>query len=81
MITDPNDTVFPATAKLLSPAELGLRKRELLAAIALQGLLADPEDIPQSEWPQGCHSCIDATAALAVLHADALIFRLNRTTR
>jgi hypothetical protein len=45
----------------------GLTKRELIAAMAMQGLLSDPEE-----------SGVYATSAtVAVKYADALIARLN----
>ena len=45
----------------------GLTKRELIAAMAMQGLLTNA----------GIVDCYDKIAGLAVNHADALIERLN----
>lgn len=55
----------------------GLNRRDKFAAAAMQGLLADPEDIGQEEWPEGSEDCPDATTKLAVKHADKLIKNLK----
>jgi hypothetical protein len=47
--------------------EFGLTKRELIAAMAMQGLLSDPNVC----------MAFDTVAAMAVRAADALIERLN----
>lgn len=53
------------------PMNLGLTKREYIAAVAMQGILA--------AWGQ--HDVTDAgeIASDAVLHADALLAELERT--
>jgi len=63
-----NDMAFPVLDREQTPNEtlqLGLTKRELLAAMAMQGILA--EDSNQN---------IHAVADLAVSQADALLKRL-----
>jgi hypothetical protein len=61
-----NDNAFPSSPDKYEP-EFGLTKRELIAAMAMQGLLADPnvrlKPDTMSKW--------------AVDQADALIERLN----
>lgn len=49
----------------------GLTKREYFAALALQGLLAGEDPFPEHQRPA------DLQAAVAVMHADALIAALN----
>lgn len=71
MIIRPDDASFPCyedSEGKLALAEIGLTKRELLAAIALQGLLANPS---RMEFPQ------DPYAVQAVEFADKLIEQLN----
>jgi hypothetical protein len=61
-----NDNAFPSSPERYEP-EFGLTKRELIAAMAMQGLLGDPEE-----------SGVYATVAdVAVKYADALIERLS----
>ena len=61
-----NDNAFPSSPDKYEP-EFGLTKRELIAAMALQGMLSNPnvrlKPNTMSKW--------------AVNHADALIERLN----
>lgn len=71
MITRPESAAFPyldGEAGQLEIAEVGLTKRELFAAIALQGLLANPSGA----------GTVDHFADDAVKQADALIERLNQ---
>ena len=60
-----NDNAFPSSPDKYEP-EFGLTKRELIAAMALQGMLSNPnvrlKPNTMSKW--------------AVNHADALIARL-----
>ncbi len=60
-----NDSAFPSSPEKYEP-EFGLTKRELIAAMAMQGLLAG-------------HPIYDpnGVARTAVAYADALIERLN----
>jgi hypothetical protein len=62
-----NEAAFPSSPYLgRYDPEWGLTKRELIAAMAMQGLLSDPEE-----------SGVYATVAdVAVKYADALIARL-----
>ena len=62
---DGNDNAFPSRPDKYEP-EFGLTKRELIAAMAMQGMLAG-------------HSIYDpnGVARTAVAYADALIERLN----
>ncbi len=61
-----NDSAYPSSPDQYSP-EFGLTKRELIAAMAMQGLLTNA----------GIVDCYDKIAGLAVNHADALIERLS----
>jgi hypothetical protein len=69
MIVRPDSAAFPYLdgENDLSIAEVGLTKRELFAAMAMQGLLADSK----IDWEQ------DELATEAVNMADALIDALN----
>ena len=83
-MTDPNDLAYPKVVS--SPARDrnhgpytdtrstgGLTKRELFAAMAMQGLLANPDQamVAMDE---------DHVAFSAMQHADALIAELNKET-
>lgn len=54
----------------------GLTKREYFAAVALQGLLADSEN--RTDDRKEGETCCQATARLAVEHADCLINALKK---
>lgn len=64
----------------------GLTKRELLAGLAMTGLLADHKDhadecrviSPPDYGPEVRETCPQAVARLAVEHADALIEALKK---
>jgi hypothetical protein len=58
-----NDNAFPSSPDKYEP-EFGLTKRELIAAMAMQGLLT-------------CFADNHKVAEMAVKQADALIERLN----
>jgi hypothetical protein len=60
-----NDNAFPSSPDKYEP-EWGLTKRELIAAMAMQGLLTHRHLIHES----------NQVASLAEKHADALIARL-----
>lgn len=62
----PHSPIFPAMPDETVP---GLTKREYFAAMAMQGLLADPEARNQGS---------SSVASSAVMHADELIKALNR---
>ncbi len=65
---DGNDAAYPSSPDQYSP-EFGLTKRELIAAMAMQGLLANPEmvgDINRSR-----------VAQMAIDQADQLIHYLT----
>lgn len=66
-MTNPNDTAYPYTSNNL---EEGLTKRELFAAMAMQGILANPD--PDLVSAPGI-------ALIAVEEADSLIKELNKT--
>ena len=75
--TNGNDQAFPLSGKN-SDAEAGLSKREHFAALALQGLLATPED-PSDQY-DGVKTFADLRkhfARKAVEYADDLIAALN----
>jgi hypothetical protein len=61
-----NDNAFPSSPDKYDP-EFGLTKRELIAAMAMQGLLATPGEYEHAK----------TIAQWAVDQADALIERLN----
>jgi hypothetical protein len=61
-----NSFAFPSSPDKYEP-EFGLTKRELIAAMAMQGMLADPD----------IHERFEVIADEAVQAADALIERLN----
>lgn len=65
-MTRPDDMVYPDPSKLSD----GLSKRELFAAMVLQGLSAS--SLYVGDW--------DLLAKSAVGRADALISALNKTT-
>ena len=74
-MTDPNSSAYPALhsidgnwVKEPLPQYGGLTKRELFAAMAMQGMLAD----------HTCDAEPDAFAEVAVNYADALIAELNK---
>lgn len=73
MIVRPDSAAFPYLdgENDLSIAEVGLTKRELFAAMALQGLLANPE---HREVDRNNH----ALAEDAVRMADALVWALDQ---
>ena len=64
-MTNGNDAAYPLMGKL--GASAGLTKRELLAAMALQGILAYPNN----------SQSIGLCACVAVKAADALIAKLS----
>ncbi len=65
-MTDGNDPVYPSTAAWSS----ALTKRELFAAMAMQGLLAD----------SAISASYEEISESAVGHADALIAEINKET-
>ncbi len=81
MKTNGNDYANPVGADVLEkhsqgyfknagePKPFGLTKREQFAAMALQGLLANPDNLDYTR---------DETASLAIGAADALINALNK---
>lgn len=86
MNTDGNDPAYPDRN---TP---GLTKREYFAAMALKGILSDPEEVEmeggESEDYESENngemkrmegeSCIECSCRLAVEHADRLIEELNK---
>lgn len=62
-----DDAAYPSDRDQFSP-EFGLTKREMLAAMAMQGLLADPYTTQE-------FSCM---ASMSVQVADALIAELSK---
>jgi hypothetical protein len=62
-----NDSAYPIAPEQYSP-EFGLTKRELFAAMALQGLLADPYSTQE----------FADMASMSVQVADALIAELSK---
>lgn len=68
-MTDPNSPAYPIPREFRHDTYDGLTKREHFAAMAMQGLLANPELSQQS---------YDTTAACAIKQADALLAALNK---
>lgn len=65
-LTDPDDSAFS------SDSECGLSKREYIATMAMQGMLADESGQQGATWnPKAC-------AKRSVEFAEALIFALNQ---
>lgn len=69
IISNPDSAAFPSLDSQGYLLESGLTKRELFAALVLQGLLANPN---RMEFPQ------DPYAVQAVYFADRLIEQLNQ---
>ncbi|MFM2014223.1 MAG: hypothetical protein RLZZ396_3007 [Planctomycetota bacterium] len=65
-----NDAAYPSDPDQYSP-EFGLTKRELFAAMALQGLLADPYSTQE----------FTIMASMSVQVADALITELSKEVK
>jgi hypothetical protein len=63
---DGSDAAYPLMGKISASA--GLSKRELFAAMAMQGILADPRVDQEPSW----------FAFWAAKYADALIEELSR---
>lgn len=69
--TIPHDPAYPLFCEQSGPC-YGLTKREYFAALAMQGMMADPET--------GGRVKPEVIAGNAVAHADALVASLNRVT-
>jgi len=70
--------LLPMAAVALVTMSRAPSRRERIATAALQGLLADSED--RSGEVRDGETCPEATARLALAHADALIHALDNTT-
>ncbi len=71
-----NDPAFPCDPDV-NGNELGVTKRELFAAMAMQGVLANPD------WTSQANSQaeeVSMAVGYAVMAADALIAKLNETS-
>lgn len=86
MKTEPNDKAFPTDGRTIT---YGLTKRELFAALAMQGFCANGEltsNTALALYKTGSLKACDkeftnapaAIAAMTVLYADALIEALNK---
>lgn len=76
-MTQPDDTAFPLSDISRDFYE-GLSKREYFAALAMQGLLANPEMTKLADETQGgAIESSDIIASMSVTCADALIQALN----
>ena len=75
-----NDPAYPSSPDQYSP-EFGLTKRELFAAMALQGILSNQVSFtkPEESWEESDDQESDRmpAAEAAVFYADALIERLS----
>ena len=69
MATNSQDSVYPILPDIFNVPEIGLRKREYFATVAMQGMLANSRDYVQKSYKD--------MAKLAVCVADALINELN----
>lgn len=70
-----NDPAFPVTPDTFGdPPRAGLTKREILAAMAMQGMLAN-----QCVFDDGTSSALRGVAQWSVDAAEALIAELNKT--
>lgn len=66
-----SNNAYPLTYRSDIPAEFaGLTKRELFAAMAMQGLLSNPDELI-SQWDE------ETVAVSAKRHADALLAALE----
>jgi hypothetical protein len=76
--TDGNDLVYPFQdmSGLIQPS-YGITKREYFAALALQGVMANPHNIPEKS-DDHVHKRV---ARAAILLADSLIEELNKNWR
>lgn len=66
------DYAYPINDDILGNLQAGLTKRELFAAMAMQGILTKCK----SDWSAG--PCTGAVAKRAVYEADTLIKELNK---
>jgi hypothetical protein len=69
-------SAFPTSAEIYG----GLTKRELFAAMAMQGMLGQPDDV-DDEWPEGVatfEEILHHQSNVAVQYADALIKELAK---
>jgi len=74
MKTEPTSQAFPVAATTEDVGHFGMTKREYFAALALQGLLSNPEDCDAEENPE---DLAPSYARSSVIYADALIAALN----
>lgn len=77
--TNPNDLAFPAFSQYHSLAEYGLTKKEMFAAMAMQGFLSDNKStnaIADNKDFKGMEPR-QAVAIASVNYAEALIEALN----
>ena len=78
MKINPEHVAFPLPNQDLVGAETGLTKREYIAAMALQGLLSNPNIA--SKWPESLYKealKVTPVCDAAVQQADALIKALS----
>lgn len=54
----------------------GMSKRELIAGMAMQGILAANPVVP-GEWSENCQEAFRAVASVSVKYADALLVALG----
>jgi len=73
-MSNANDSAFPLAANFIAGDEVtyGLNKRELFAAMAMQGLCAGSSALAD------CESTSKAMARMAVADADALLAELAK---
>lgn len=72
-MTRPSDPAFATSPMILPNGEgyrafVGLTKREYVAAMAMQGLLACPESCPS----------VEALSQASIIYADALLSALSK---
>jgi hypothetical protein len=68
-----NDNAFPSSPDKYEP-EFGLTKRELIAAMAMQGMLGNASVVG---YKANYAELFETLSEMAVKQADALIYHLN----
>lgn len=72
-----NESAFPVSKHVERQTEIGLSKRELFAAMAMQGIMAFGD--PQGEIEDSALPMAMVIARGAVMCADALLVELSKT--
>lgn len=75
-MTNPNDPAFPCYHSTAPSGAHGLTRREVFAALALQGILANPHTM-EAVAPAKGEKTVEFLCECAAQAADALIAALN----